>query len=115
MRNVRAVSIGERMIADSDEDMNERINVVLGDAAVRMSAVIGDAIPSSGNPKMADRRLLMKVFRVGRRREYMNVALDAFHIEVGPLVDQSCDRTSMRDEGFLITSVCLGDDAGGCM
>lgn len=115
MRNVRAVSIGERIIADSEEEMNERINVVLGDAAVRISAVIGDAIDSSGNPRMADRRLLMKMFRVGRRSEYINVALVAFHIDVSPLVEQSCDRTSMREEGFLITRVCLEEGAGGCM
>jgi hypothetical protein len=42
----------------------------------------------------------------------MKVALVAFHTDVGPLVDQSCERTSMRDEGFLICKWCFGE-AGG--
>lgn len=74
---------------------------------MRMSAVMDDVISSSGNPTMADKRLRMKVFRVGRSREYMKVALLAFQGEVGPLVDQSCDSTSIREYGFLIVRACL--------
>lgn len=69
MRNVRAVSMGERSIADSDEEMNDRINVATGEVDVRMSAVMEDVTSSSGRPTIADSRLRMKVFKVGRRRE----------------------------------------------
>jgi hypothetical protein len=34
----------------------------------------------------------------------MNVALVAFHGDVGPLVVQSWERTSMSDEGFLMAN-----------
>lgn len=37
----------------------------------------------------------------------MNVALVAFHTDVGPLVDHSCEITSINDDGFLICSWCL--------
>jgi hypothetical protein len=69
MRNVRAVSIGERRIAERAEETKERIKVVLGDVDVRISAVNGEVSPSSGRPKTADRRLRMKVFKVGSSRE----------------------------------------------
>lgn len=42
----------------------------------------------------------------------MKVALVAFHIDVGPLVDHNCERTSMRDDGFFIRRRCFGDAAG---
>lgn len=69
MRNVRAVSIGDKSIADREDEMNDRISVAAGEAAVSISAVIDDAISSSGRPTMADKRLLMNVFRVGSSRE----------------------------------------------
>lgn len=40
----------------------------------------------------------------------MKVALVAFHGDVGPLVDQSWERTSISEEGFFIAKACLGDD-----
>ena len=56
----------------------------------------------------------MKVFRVGSNSEYMKVAFEAFHIDVGPLLDQSCESTSRSEDGFLIVSLCLGsEDVGG--
>lgn len=113
MRKVRAVSIGDRRIADSEEEMKDRTSVANGEVAVRISAVIEDEISSSGRPIMADKRLRIKVFRVGRSREYIKVALVAFHGDVGPLVVQSCDSTSIREDGFLIDRACLEDDAGG--
>lgn len=69
MRKVRAVSMGARMTADSAEEIRVRIRVVLGEAAVRMSMATDDVVPSSGRPKRADRRLRMKVLRVGRSSE----------------------------------------------
>lgn len=57
--------MGERIIEDKAEEIKDRIKVVLGEATVRISSVIDDAVPSSGKPKMADRRLRIKVFRVG--------------------------------------------------
>lgn len=39
----------------------------------------------------------------------MNVALDAFQSEVGPLVAQSCDKVSIREEGFLMDRACRDD------
>lgn len=112
MRYVRAVSIGERMIDDSADEMKDKIRVVIGEAAVKMSAVIGDAIASSGIPRMADSRLLMKVFRVGSSNEWIKVAFAPFQTDVGPLVDHNCEITSIRDEGFLITNACLGGRPG---
>lgn len=69
IRNVRAVSIGARIRADSEDEMNERTSVARGDDAVRMSAVIDEEMSSSGRPTIADRRLRMNVFKVGRSRE----------------------------------------------
>jgi hypothetical protein len=69
MRKVRAVSMGDNSMADSDEEIKESTNVTKGDVDVRISAVMDDAISSSGNPTMADKRLRIKVFNVGRSRE----------------------------------------------
>jgi hypothetical protein len=69
IRNVRAVSIGARIKADSEDEMNDKTSVARGDDAVRMSAVIDKEISSSGKPTIAVRRLRMKVFKVGRRSE----------------------------------------------
>lgn len=69
MRNVRAVSIGDRISAESDEDMQDRTRVVPGDAAVSISSARFVELPSSGKPRIAARRLRRKVLRVGRRRE----------------------------------------------
>lgn len=42
----------------------------------------------------------------------MNVALDDFQGELGPLVVQSWESTSIKDVGFLIVKACLDvDDA----
>ena len=43
----------------------------------------------------------------------MNVALVAFHSDVGPLVDHSCDSTSINEEGFLIVKACLEEAGDG--
>lgn len=69
IKKVRAVSMGERIRADNDEEMNERINVARGDGAVRISAASDEAISSSGNPTIADKRLRIKVFNVGKSSE----------------------------------------------
>ena len=66
---MRAVSMGERSIADSDEEMKDRINVATGAVDVRMSAVKEEVTSSSGKPTMAESRLRMKVFKVGSSRE----------------------------------------------
>jgi hypothetical protein len=54
---------------EREDDINESISVVPGDATVRMSSESEAALPSSGKPKIADRRLRMNVLSVGRRRE----------------------------------------------
>jgi hypothetical protein len=114
IRKVRAVSIGDKMIEESAEDTSVSINVVVGETAVRMSDATGLALPSSGSAKIADRRLWMKVFRVGSNSEYMNVAFEAFQTDVGPLLDHSCERTSRSEDGFLMASLCFGsEDDGG--
>lgn len=69
IRNVRAVSIGARIRADSEDEMNDKTSVARGEDAVRMSAVIDIEISSSGKPTIAVSRLRMKVFKVGRRSE----------------------------------------------
>lgn len=69
IKNVRAVSIGDRSIAESEEEMKERMRVASGEGAVRISAAIDEAMSSSGSPTMAERRLRMKVFNVGRSSE----------------------------------------------
>jgi hypothetical protein len=61
--------MGARIRADSEDEMNDRTSVARGDEAVKMSAVIEVERSSSGKPTMADRRLRMKVFNVGRRSE----------------------------------------------
>lgn len=38
----------------------------------------------------------------------MNVLLEDFQREVGPLEDQSWDRTSVREFEFLRAKACLG-------
>lgn len=68
IKNVRAVSMGERISADKADEIKDKTSVAAGDATVRMSAVMDDEISSSGKPTMAESRLLMKVFRVGRSR-----------------------------------------------
>lgn len=69
IKNVRAVSIGERSMAEMEEEMKERTRVANGDDTVRISAVMVDAMSSSGSPTMADKRLRMNVFKVGRSSE----------------------------------------------
>lgn len=69
IKKVRAVSIGAKIRADKEEEMNERSKVASGEDAVNMSAVIDEEISSSGRPTIADKRLRMNVFKVGRRRE----------------------------------------------
>lgn len=69
IKNVRAVSIGERSIAEREEEMNERTRVASGEDTVRISAVMDEAISSSGSPTIADKRLRMNVFKVGRSSE----------------------------------------------
>lgn len=61
--------MGARIRADSEVEMNDTTRVARGDDAVRMSAVIDMEMSSSGKPAIADRRLRMKVFKVGRRSE----------------------------------------------
>jgi hypothetical protein len=112
MRNVRAVSRGARIIDDSAEAMNVIINVALGEDTVKISSVSDDALPVSGRPIIADKRLRRKVLSVGRRSEYMNVAFVAFHTDVGPLVVHRREMTSINEEGFLISRRYFG--VGGC-
>lgn len=69
IKKVRAVSIGAKIRADKEEEMNERSKVARGEDAVNMSAVIDEEISSSGRPIIADKRLRMNVFKVGRSRE----------------------------------------------
>ena len=45
------------MMEESAEDTSVRINVVVGDTAVRISDATGLELPSSGSAKMADKRL----------------------------------------------------------
>ena len=69
IKKVRAVSMGERISAAKDEEMNDRISVARGEGAVRISAAIDDAISSSGRPTMAESKLRINVFRVGKSSE----------------------------------------------
>lgn len=69
MRNVRAVSIGARMRDERDEEMNDSTSVAMGDVDARISAVMDEAISSSGRPTIAERRLRMNVFKVGSSSE----------------------------------------------
>lgn len=57
------------MSAESDEETNDRTSVARGEGAVRISAAMDEAISSSGKPMIAERRLRMKVFKVGRSNE----------------------------------------------
>lgn len=107
MRKVRAVSSGARTIDDSAEAMKVIINVAPGEDTVKISSVIDDALPISGNPMIADRRLRRNVLSVGRSSEYITVAFVAFQIDVGPLVDHSREMTSVNEEGFVICKLCL--------
>ena len=68
-RKVRAVSIGERIIAEREDETNDRRRVASGDVAVKISAPIDEETSSSGRPIIADRRLRIKVFNVGRSSE----------------------------------------------
>jgi hypothetical protein len=69
IRSVRAVSIGERSNAESDEEMNETARFVIGDAAVRISSAAEVVVGSSGRPRIAASRLCKKVFNVGSNTE----------------------------------------------
>ena len=69
IRNVRAVSMGDKMRAARDEEMNDNNMVATGEVDARISAVIDEAISSSGRPTIAERRLRMKVFNVGSNSE----------------------------------------------
>ena len=69
IKRVRAVSIGERMSAERDDETKDRINVVKGEGAVNISADKDEVMSSSGRPAMAESRLRMKVFNVGRSSE----------------------------------------------
>ena len=69
MRKVRAVSIGDRIRAERDEEMKDSTRVATGDADARISAVVDEEMSSSGKPTMAERRLRIKVFKVGSSSE----------------------------------------------
>lgn len=69
IKNVRAVSIGDRSMADREEEMKESTKVINGEVDVRISLAMDGVMSSSGNPTMADSRLRMNVFKVGRSRE----------------------------------------------
>lgn len=49
--------------------MKERMSVASGEGTVRISAAIDEAISSSGRPTIADKRLRIKVLRVGSSSE----------------------------------------------
>ena len=95
------------------DEMPDTINRVAGDEAVRISKSGSGERESSGSPRMADRRLRIKVFSVGRSKEYKNVDVDAFQREVAPLVVQSWPKTSNMAEGSLIFSIYFGRDVCG--
>jgi hypothetical protein len=69
IKKVRAVSIGERIMAERDEETNDMSSVASGEEACRISATIDEEMSSSGRPTIAERRLRMKVFNVGRSSE----------------------------------------------
>ncbi len=69
MRNVRAVSMGDRSMADSEDEIKERTKVAAGEVEVRISLAMDGVMSSSGSPTMADKRLRINVFRVGRSKE----------------------------------------------
>lgn len=69
IKKVRAVSMGESRIAEMDDEMKESMSVASGEDAVKISAAMDEAISSSGRPTMADKRLRMKVLRVGSSSE----------------------------------------------
>lgn len=69
MRYVRVVSMGERRIAESAEEMQVSSKEEPGDDDVRISGSAREERPSSGKARIADRRLRIKVLRVGRSRE----------------------------------------------
>ena len=69
IKKVRAVSIGERMIAERDDEMKERMSVAIGEGAVKISAAMDETMSSSGRPTIADKRLRIKVLRVGSSSE----------------------------------------------
>lgn len=56
-------------MAERDEEINDRSSVASGEEAFKISAAIDEEISSSGRPTIADRRLRMKVFKVGRSNE----------------------------------------------
>jgi hypothetical protein len=56
-------------MAEREEEIKERIRVATGEVEVRISLAMDGVMSSSGNPTMAERRLRMKVFKVGRSRE----------------------------------------------
>lgn len=94
-------------MAASDEEMKERTRVARGEDAAKISAVMDEVMSSSGRPTIAESRLRIKVFKVGSSSEWMNVALEAFQGELGPLVVQSCESTSINELGFLIAKACF--------
>lgn len=108
MRKVRAVSIGARIIDERADETKLKISVALGEAAVRISSGADGTIPTSGKPMIADKRLRMKVLSVGRSSPYINVTFVAFHTDVGPLLDHSCEMTSINEFGLPICRRCLG-------
>lgn len=69
MRKVRAVSMGDKIRAEMDEEIKDRTSVAMGEVDARISAVMDEAISSSGRPTIADKRLRIKVFRVGSSSE----------------------------------------------
>lgn len=81
--------MGERRIAESAEEMQVSSKDEPGDEDVRISGSAREERPSSGKARIADRRLRIKVLRVGRSREYTNDEFVAFHREVGPLLPHS--------------------------
>jgi hypothetical protein len=56
-------------MAERDEETNDMSSVASGEEACRISATIDEEMSSSGRPTIAERRLRMKVFNVGRSSE----------------------------------------------
>jgi hypothetical protein len=56
-------------MADREEEIKERTRVAIGEVEVRISLAMDVVMSSSGSPTMADSRLRINVFRVGRSRE----------------------------------------------
>ena len=102
MRRVRAVSIGERMMAVSVDAAVLTMRVARGYAVVRMSEVDTpegetDGRSVSGSASRAAIKERRKVSVVRARTEYTNVAFVPFHKDKAPEEDEREERASRSE------------------